>query len=38
LVVETNTPTGTIATIEVPYAIDGTEPVSTPAGVAPQPA
>ena len=38
LVVETNTPTGTIATIAVPYAIDGTEPVSTPAGVAPQPA
>jgi len=38
LVVETNTPTGTIATIEVPYAIDGTEPASPAAGVAAQPA
>jgi hypothetical protein len=38
LTVETNTPMGTIATIEVPYSIDGTEPAAPPAGVMPQPA
>ena len=39
LVVETNTPTGTIATIEMPYSIDSTEPVqSVPPGAAAQPA
>jgi signal transduction histidine kinase len=38
LVVETNTPTGTIATIEVPYSIDSTEPSSPSAGMTPQPA
>ena len=37
LVVETNTPSGTIATIQVPYAIDTSEPVIAP-GAAPQPA
>jgi hypothetical protein len=39
LLVETNTPAGTIATIEVPYSIDTTEPASGgSAGLAPQPA
>jgi LytS/YehU family sensor histidine kinase len=38
LVVETNTPSGTIATIEVPYSIDSSEPVGARPGVAPQPA
>ena len=35
LVVETNTPTGTIATIHVPYAIDTSEPTVAP-GATPQ--
>src|SRR5882672_6221811 len=38
LVVETNTPAGTIATIEVPYSIDSSEPMSTATGAAAQPA
>ena len=38
LVVETNTPSGTIATIEVPYSIDSAEPAAPASGVAPQPA
>jgi anti-sigma regulatory factor (Ser/Thr protein kinase) len=38
LVVESNTPSGTIATIEVPYSIDGSEPASPSAGMAAQPA
>jgi hypothetical protein len=38
LTVETNTPTGTIATIEVPYSIDAAETVASDAGAAPQPA
>jgi hypothetical protein len=38
LVVETNTPSGTIATIEVPYSIDSSEPAGARPGVAPQPA
>jgi LytS/YehU family sensor histidine kinase len=36
LVVETNTPTGTIATIEVPYSIDSSEPEAPVSGVAAQ--
>jgi hypothetical protein len=38
LIVETNTPAGTIATIEVPYSIDSSEPMSTATGAAAQPA
>ena len=38
LVVETNTPSGTIATIEVPYSIDSAEPAAPASGVAAQPA
>jgi Histidine kinase/Histidine kinase-, DNA gyrase B-, and HSP90-like ATPase len=37
LIVETNMPSGTIATIEVPYAIDSSDSVPVP-GAAPQPA
>ena len=38
LVVETNTPAGTIATIEVPYSIDSSVPLSATTGAAAQPA
>src|SRR5262249_29515527 len=38
LIIETNTPTGTIATIEMPYSIDSAEPAAPPTGMSPQPA
>ncbi len=38
LIVESNTPSGTIATIEVPYSIDTADSGSPAPGVAPQPA
>jgi hypothetical protein len=38
LVVEANTPSGTIATIEVPYSLDTADSTSAAPGAAPQPA
>jgi LytS/YehU family sensor histidine kinase len=38
LIVEANTPSGTIATIEVPYSIDTADSAAAAPGVAPQPA